>query len=195
VIGCNNEVIQDSAIVEVFPYPGLHVSEGKTINLGQIVTLAATTIDPLAQISWENENTNEHLCDDCPAVVQQPEENTTYKATAINEVGCVEENTVLITVEDLCDVGDIEVMNAFTPNGDGQNDYFEVRNTGESVIKTLQIFNRWGELVFESYYLDPKWDGTFRGVPLNPAVFMYVMEGECVNKESFRIVGNITLIR
>jgi gliding motility-associated-like protein len=82
-----------------------------------------------------------------------------------------------------------------TPNGDGANDYFEIRNTGVSMVTLVQVFNRWGELVFESNSIEDKWDGNHRGQPVNPGVYMYILEGICVNENVFTLSGNVTVIR
>jgi len=60
----------------------------------------------------------------------------------------------------------------------------------------LRIYNRWGELVFESTDIDGnRWDGTFRGTLVNPGVYVYYIEGLCLNHEQFFEKGNITVIR
>ena len=56
----------------------------------------------------------------------------------------------------------ISIPNAFTPNSDGLNDYFEAVCYGCTIHK-MQIFNRWGELIFESTEENAIWDGHFKG--------------------------------
>jgi gliding motility-associated-like protein len=90
--------------------------------------------------------------------------------------------------------------NTFTPNGDGQNDIFYIRGRGIKTIKVFRIFNRWGEQVFERTDLnteDPSsgWDGRYKGVPLNPDVFIYYAEMVCDTNEPFTLKGNVTLLR
>ncbi|TAL57928.1 MAG: gliding motility-associated C-terminal domain-containing protein, partial [Bacteroidetes bacterium] len=86
------------------------------------------------------------------------------------------------------------IPNAFSPNGDGENDIFYVRG---NCIKELTfiIYNRWGEKVFET--TDPKicWDGIYKGKPLNTAVFVYYMEATLTNGEKINRKGNISLIK
>jgi hypothetical protein len=59
----------------------------------------------------------------------------------------------------------------------------------------FRVWNRWGEIVFETRQLDEFWDGTFRGRPLDPAVFVYTLQGICLNGEPFLRTGDVTLIR
>jgi gliding motility-associated-like protein len=71
---------------------------------------------------------------------------------------------------------EIFIPNGFTPNGDGANDYFSVYgNKGSWKQFQVTIFNRLGEKVYESTDPNFQWDGTFKGKPLNPAVFVYLV--------------------
>lgn len=85
---------------------------------------------------------------------------------------------------------DLFVPNVFSPNGDGENDLFQARGTNVRNFRMV-IYDRWGNKVFESDDIMKGWDGTYRGVKMNSAVFVYyVMSGEeVVNK------GNVTLLR
>lgn len=88
----------------------------------------------------------------------------------------------------------IGVPNAFTPNGDGINDF--VRVEGKGIIELeFRIFNRWGLEVY--YGTDPKkgWDGTFKGVPQEMEVYTYLVIARFINKEPVQLKGNITLLR
>ena len=67
------------------------------------------------------------------------------------------------------------IPNAFTPNGDNENDVLFVR--GRNVEKMyLKIYDRWGELVFETDKQSVGWDGKFKGELVDPAVFVYHLE-------------------
>jgi gliding motility-associated-like protein len=85
---------------------------------------------------------------------------------------------------------EIFVPNVFSPNDDGSNDIFKPRGT-EPFEYELRIYDRWGNLVFESKELAKGWDGTFKGAPMNSAVFVYYVlsAGEVISK------GNVTLLR
>lgn len=93
-----------------------------------------------------------------------------------------------------CDEPYIYVPNAFSPNGDGNNDILYVRS---QVLATVlfRVYDRWGEKVFETTNLHTGWDGTFRGKPLTPDVYDYYLEGKCIENQEYIIKGNITLIR
>jgi len=85
---------------------------------------------------------------------------------------------------------EIFVPNVFSPNDDGHNDIFKPRGT-EPFEYEMRIYDRWGNLVFESKVIDEGWDGTFKGKIMNSGVFVYYIlgAGEVINK------GNVTLLR
>ena len=83
---------------------------------------------------------------------------------------------------------------AFSPNGDGENDILYVRG---AAIKTmdLKIYNRWGQLVFESTSQDKGWDGTFNGQPQPIEAYGYVLQVSFIDGSAKVLKGNITLLR
>jgi gliding motility-associated-like protein len=86
------------------------------------------------------------------------------------------------------------VPNTFSPNNDGINDKLFVRaNEPEKLL--LRIFNRWGELVFETRSLTSGWDGTFRGETMDADVFTYYLQITCRGGSEYLHEGNITLTR
>jgi gliding motility-associated-like protein len=121
---------------------------------------------------------------------------TTEYLVELEKLGCTETLPITVQVRDdlPCSEPYIFIPNAFTPNGDGENDFFKVRS--EIIIDlNMKIFNRWGEKVFESKQQEIGWDGTFKGKMLLPDVFGYVVEGTCYNEEKFIKKGNITLLK
>jgi len=97
-------------------------------------------------------------------------------------------------IDVICGPPDLYVPNAFTPNGDGDNDVLLVRGNNITNM-TLRIYHRWGEKVFESTDQSTGWDGTYKGKECDPAVFVYYLDVDCLGGESYEQKGNITLIR
>jgi gliding motility-associated-like protein len=88
----------------------------------------------------------------------------------------------------------VYLPNVFSPNNDGYNDVFYLR--GESISQMdLKIYNRWGELVFESNDLSIGWDGKYKGKEYAEGVYFYVAEVTFANGEVQEKKGSITLIR
>lgn len=90
---------------------------------------------------------------------------------------------------------DLYIPNTFTPNGDGHNDIFKVRGPSFGVYY-FAVYNRWGELVYETNDPTQGWDGNHKGKPADSGVFGYYMRARCneISEEIFR-KGNVTLIR
>ena len=88
----------------------------------------------------------------------------------------------------------IGVPNAFSPNGDGVNDVVKVEGMG-IVELTFRIFNRWGELVFETHDVNQGWDGIYKGTLQEMDVFTYTVQATLINGQAVPLKGNITLLR
>lgn len=133
-------------------------------------------------------------CTDCiNPIVNHLNTPMTYTLTATDSLGCRAEDAVHISLT--CNEDLVYVPNAFTPNGDNKNDIFRIRTYGLSEVKAFRVFNRWGEMVFETYDVNQGWDGTWQGQACSPAVFVYYLEGTCANGQEVLKHGNVTLIR
>lgn len=110
---------------------------------------------------------------------------------ALNETGC--SDTICKYVDaDVYPLADLP--KAFSPNGDGQNDILYVRGAGIETID-LKIFNRWGELVFESLDVAIGWDGKYKGKEAPVEAYGYVLNVTFVDGTTFYKKGNVTLLR
>ena len=109
--------------------------------------------------------------------------------------GCSYSKSITIyAYEIICGEPDIFIPNAFTPNADGENDVLYVR--GNNIRKMLlKIYDRWGELVFETDQQSKGWDGTYKGELVEPAVFVYYLTATCIDEQEYFKKGNITVIR
>jgi len=124
-----------------------------------------------------------------------PNTTTTYIVDVVDQYGCSFQNRVTIYVLDvICEEPYIYIPNAFTPNNDGKNDILYV-NSSVGYDINFKIYDRWGELVFETTDINQGWNGEFRNKQLEAGVYVYHLELECFNHEHFIKKGNITLIR
>lgn len=113
--------------------------------------------------------------------------------TIPNSVGCADTlSAQTIRVEANPEV---YIPNTFTPNGDGFNDVFKVRGP-QFAIFYFAVYNRWGQLIFETNDITQGWDGTYKGKLADPGVFGYYAKMKCKDdsEEIFK-KGNVTLIR
>ncbi len=88
----------------------------------------------------------------------------------------------------------IGLPTAFSPNGDGENDILYVRGAAIETLD-LKIFNRWGQLVFETTSMQKGWDGTFNGQPQPMEAYAYVLNATFIDGTAKQMKGNITLLR
>ncbi|MSP69245.1 MAG: gliding motility-associated C-terminal domain-containing protein, partial [Bacteroidetes bacterium] len=105
---------------------------------------------------------------------------------------CTSTDTVTVFVDILC--GEVFVPNAFSPNGDSQNDVLYVRGAC-IVTMDFYIFNRWGEQVFHTNDMSVGWDGMWRGTPCENAVFNYLIKGTLMDATEILKKGNVSLIK
>ncbi len=166
-----------------------------TASPSNIVTGETTTLifygDPGALVQWFPQNTTPTTG---YTVTAMPDRPTTY--TAIASYGkCKEDARVFVDVFlPGCIDKDVFIPNTFTPNGDGQNDILFVRGLKVDVVY-FAVYNRWGELVFETNDKTKGWDGIYRSKPADVGVFGWYLKVKCFNGEETFKKGNVTLIR
>lgn len=110
---------------------------------------------------------------------------------AINQFGCAD--TICKPVPAIVNPV-IDVVSAFTPNGDGVNDRAVVFGFGVAKL-TFRIYNRWGQLMFETATPLTGWDGKYNGKPQPMDAYGYTLEAEMITGEKVKRSGSITLIR
>jgi gliding motility-associated-like protein len=111
----------------------------------------------------------------------------------VDELGCTD--TEIITFQLLEAILD-EIPNAFTPNGDTNNDEFGLLITGENIeVRSFRIWNRWGKLVHDAKGPDHAWDGMVDGDPAAADVYIYRAEVVLADGTTFIKNGDVTLIR
>jgi gliding motility-associated-like protein len=87
------------------------------------------------------------------------------------------------------------IPTGFSPNGDGQNDVLQLFVGNDVAEISFQLFNRWGEMVFETNSPSVMWDGYYKGTLLNSGVFVYQIDIRFANGSREKRAGNITLVR
>ena len=190
---CDGSAVVATVTVTVYDAVDVEIVATDRLRLGESATLKGITDNPTARLRWVV--AGEEVCDECPEYTVEPEETTMYELFGETVEGCADKAQLTITVQDDCAFGEVTVPNFLSPNADGHNDELTITYEGIKEVTLLRIFNRWGELIYETRNIDEAWDGTHRGVLLNPAVFVYYLEGFCLNNEPFRQEGNVTLVR
>ncbi|MBS1651905.1 MAG: gliding motility-associated C-terminal domain-containing protein [Bacteroidetes bacterium] len=112
---------------------------------------------------------------------------------AVNSNGC--KDTVLHFVEITTDMA-IYIPNAFTPNGDDLNDLFFPKGYGLDINRySMEIYDRWGELIFASNSFEKGWDGTIKGNSAKEDVYTYKISAYDLQSKKREYVGHVTLLR
>ncbi|MFN0014872.1 MAG: choice-of-anchor L domain-containing protein [Saprospiraceae bacterium] len=188
--------------VEVMQRPKIDLELGPTITIqyGESTQLMAVTTNVSGPIQyvWNPSDSLWLSCLDCPdPFVDGLENGHWFGLKIVDSFGCIATDRVLVMVEK---VRRVHVPTGFSPNGDGNNDRLLTHGQQGVRVLTFRVYDRWGEEVYEAQDFllnDPTtgWDGTFRGEPMNPAVFVWVLEVEFADGVREVYKGNTTLVR
>ena len=171
----------------VHPLPYVYAGVDATINMDESYVLHGIGNVPVGFLS---PNSYPLICNYCSAVEVNPIETTCYTLKGESEFGCVAYDEVCINVTKDWNV---YIPNAFSPNGDSDNEIFIPVGYGISDIK-LYIFNRWGEVIFTSNNKIIGWDGTFHGNQCEQDVYVYKAEIKTMSGIKIFKTGHVTLL-
>lgn len=178
--------------IAVLPKPPLNAGPNVTINAGTPVTLNATIAGnsaPSGLFEWQPFDLVDNFRSQ--SVITRPRENTTYIVSYQEVGGCQTFDTVTVFVNFVAAVG---VPSAFSPNGDGQNDVLRVLGQGITRLD-FKVYNRYGQMVFQTNEQSIGWDGTQNGRALNPGTFVWVLDVRYAEGPQERLTGDVTLVR
>jgi gliding motility-associated-like protein len=133
-------------------------------------------------------------CINCPNPVSTTTINTTYSLTVIDYLRCFTTiSTYSIIVEQK---GTFDLPTAFTPNGDGVNDIIFIKGWGIKKLNYYRIYNRWGQLLFETNDINVGWDGTYNGIIQNIETYIYQVSGyNYIDDQPILKTGTFKLIK
>ncbi len=190
-VGCTFSGTIEVEVGESLPMVAIATNQTSVVE-GNTLVLNAT-YDPNYTYQW----TPSELLDNpnTASVTASPIENTLFQVSVTDQYGCTAEAIQEVSVvSGICSRPYIFLPNAFTPNGDGENDILYLRG---QIIQEIQliIYDRWGDKIFETTDSSIGWDGTKNGVPQPSGVFGYYLYVGCLDNNEFYEKGNITLIR
>lgn len=166
-------------------YPSLNIMTDTSITAGLDYFIWATGD---GDITWSPPTFLS--CYECDTAFSIGTQTIEYVATITDSIGCEMKDTVLIEVV----INPLFVPSGFSPNNDGLNDQLKVIGGGVTFFSFL-IFDKWGNVVFETNDISIGWDGTFKGVELPSDVFVYVVEASFTNQQVVKLTGDVTLFR
>jgi gliding motility-associated-like protein len=163
-------------------------------------TFLNTTEGSIANLNWSIEGSS---IEDLEEINHTFQDTGTYEVGLFitNDFGCSDSILQSVTVNP---VYDIIIPNAFTPTDSGDNGLYDPSSTSNSIFYPfadyvenfrMSIFNRWGELIFETKNINYGWNGTYRGSPCPQDVYVYKAEFEFSDGHKVTKTGDITLFR
>lgn len=185
--GCGSTPFTQNITINSTPL--INAGLDKTIISGTSTTLDATIANPNNyNFNWMNSNNLSSSTVLNP--IANPTTNTTYIIEATDKVSfCKNTDTVKIIV-----VNQLSIPNAFSPNGDGINDVWEIQGLELYPDAIVSIFNRGGQLIFEKRnYRNNLWNGTINGKPLPVGTYYYMIKLTKNNTDN--IAGSLLLIK
>ena len=186
---CNNSTILNTS-VSVSDLPTITATSSNDIdcssNQSQLNATGGTQYNWLPAASLNNAN--------IPNPVATPLTTTQYYVTGTDASGCTNIDSVVVNVS-ASGKSNYLMPNAFTPTNDGLNDCYGIKYWGAILELDLKIYNRWGQLVFQTTDPTKCWDGNFKNKPQNTGVFVYWVKAKTSCENYVFRKGIILLIR
>ena len=181
--GC---VDTDSVFVELFPIAYIQASADVYAFIDDQIQLSATSTTN-GQFIWDPA---EFLsCVVCDNPIANPNQNYFYTVSYTDGNGCSDSDTVKIFYDPI-----IYVPNTFTPGENSFNPIFKVKGGNISTF-LLEIYNRWGELIFTSNDISIGWDGTYNNLFSQDGTYIWKLYITGISGEATEYVGHINLLR
>ena len=183
-VGCVSDVFTKTVIVNLQPEvdagPSFIVPQNSIVRFAPIVNDSV-----VVQFLWTPTADFSN-----PAKLKQvitATHNQTYTLTATGAGGCTDSDTMFVKI-----LKPFTIPNAFSPNGDGINDTWIIRELDDYPGATVSVFNRYGQVVFSSNGYPNAWDGTTKGKPLPFATYYYIIKLE----NGFEpLSGSVTIVK
>ncbi len=196
----DSQLCYDTITAFVNQPPELIVDAGpdQTTNLGFPVDIQAVITPPFLNVDYLWTDSTTVNCFDCPRTSALPVNTTEYNILVTDQNGCTADDDLTVFV-----VKDrpVYIPNVFSPNNDGNNDYFTAyAGPAAREILLLRVFNRWGALVYEANNIPLNadrfgWDGKFKGDFVTPDVFAFYIKIGFIDDEEVLYEGDITVMR
>lgn len=183
---CSAPFISNKIKITVNPLPSVTFEGSIIIENDGPKTLKPEVSDNVLSYSWSPAKGLDNPNAKNPQA--NPESTTEYTLKVTGPGGCYSESTIKVVV-----LKDIFIPNVFSPNGDGKNDQWVIRNISDYIGTKVQIFNRYGQRVFQDDNFITPWDGILGGKPLPIGSYYYILD--LANKSKTRYKGSITILR
>ncbi len=180
--------VTDQVIIDVLELPFAQAGDDRSIFLGATTTLGGAPSGPPGSVfSWSVDTTLSAI--DVPNPAASPTLTTWYTLTVVAPNGCQDTDSVLVRV-----LPELVIPSGFSPNGDGWNDAWIIDLIDLFPECEVEIYNRWGEMLFRSVGYKTPWDGRYNGGPVPVGTYYYIVK---LNDPEYpdAYTGPLTVIR
>lgn len=193
--GCFSDPATDTIPVYPLPLARIQAQDDRSVCLNDTLQLLAAAGDATDVYRWQS------FSDFVPANYINNTRSAQYIVShtgyvtlqVLSQFGCEARDSVYFNAESCCQVF---IPTAFSPNGDGKNDWFRIFGTERSrKVVSLQIVNRWGQVVWREQNGRAGWNGLYNGVPQEAGVYHYLATYECPDGKVTTTKGDVMLIR
>jgi len=183
--GC---AMNDTIVLTSNPLPGADAGPDKAVYIGNSVAIGGspTTNSVGSTVVWTPSIYLDNSLSSNP--ISTPQATTVYVVRVTSTQGCVSTDSVTVTLQPT-----IEIPSGVTPNGDGKNDIWTLKGIELFPNCVVELYNRWGEVIFESKGYSVKWDGTYKGKMLPVGTYYYIID---LNDPEIPVyTGSVTIMR
>ncbi len=187
--------VSGQVIVNIFTpvFLGITPAPDARVEVGTEVTLTVVANGPIATYSWEEGNSGLSETGNSLMVTKNSDTKENYTVSAIDQNGCPTQ--AAIEIEWFTPPFSVQIPNVFSPNGDEVNQYFRPFVSGAASVHEILIFNRFGQLVFDSDNLEQGWDGNVNGNPAPSDTYVYIVSVRKQGGEIAKYKGDVILMR
>jgi gliding motility-associated-like protein len=169
----------------VYPRPSVSPGIPVTINQGNSVQLTPSVTGSVGSYQWSP--AAGLSATDIRNPRASPSSTTAYLLTVVSLNGCTDTASFIVNVLD-----ELDIPNAFSPNGDGINDFWQIPYLINLPSCTVDVYNRYGQLLFHTVGYGRPWDGTSNGNPLPLGTYYYIIDPKNGHK---RMAGSVTILK
>ncbi len=179
----------DTVVVSIYPSPMANCIVNP-VSTGTGTLIAFTSNSTNSNDCFWNFGNGDSLAGCSLSYSYSKEGNYDIKLRVVSAFGCKDETGCRAEITEFS----FYIPNSFTPDGDGTNDYFSI--SGRNILNfKMKIFDRWGDMVFQSDNLQLPWNGKINNRLAMQDVYVYRMEFSDINENKYNKIGRVTLLR
>ena len=179
------DIPSDTTVIKFIPPPTVYAGATKYLLAGQTATLEPVVNEDSVQYLWTPDVNISNNTVKNPVITGNTD--ITYTLTVTDPRGCTSQSQVMVVI-----APQIKIDNAFTPNGDGINDLWNITGLIAYVNAEVDVFDRYGGMVYHSIGYSRPWDGTYNSRPLPQGTYYYIIK---LNYHDQVLSGSVTVIR